>query len=232
MPARHGPEADPAFHEGGYLILASEQGRAALEENHRTQIAEGAPVALLDAAGLAAASPGSRRKAMAAGSLGLRDEGWFDSHTLLKTLRAGARDAGAMLVTGEVTAIETKAGLVEAVRLSDGRRIGCDVLVNAAGPSAGRLAAMAGRRLPVEPRKRSVFVLDCPDAPSGMPLIADPSGHLGAAGGSWLHHRLVAARGGGFCRATRATSSRIMPSSRSGCGRRSRRASRRSSASR
>ena len=49
-------------------------------------------------------------------------------------------------------------------------------MVNAAGPSAGRLAAMAGRVLPVEPRKRTVFVVDCPDAPAGMPLVADPSG--------------------------------------------------------
>ena len=62
------------------------------------------------------------------------------------------------------------------MRLADGRRIGCGILVNAAGPSAGRLAAHGRTRLPVEPRKRSVFVVDCPDAPAGMPLVADPSG--------------------------------------------------------
>jgi glycine/D-amino acid oxidase-like deaminating enzyme len=49
-------------------------------------------------------------------------------------------------------------------------------LVNAAGPSAGKLAGMAGRPLPVEPRKRTVFVIDCPDALPSLPLIADPSG--------------------------------------------------------
>ncbi len=176
LPKRHGPEADPGLHEGGYLILASPEGLAALEENFRTQIAEGAPVVLLDRAKLSERLPWLAIEAIAAGVLGLSGEGWFDSHTLLKTFRAGARSAGAELLAGDVVAIETEEGRVGAVRLADGRRIRCGVLVNAAGPSAGRLATLAGRPLPVEPRKRTVFVLDCPDAPKNLPLVADPSG--------------------------------------------------------
>src|SRR4051812_23000906 len=48
MPKRFGPDADPSLREGGYLILARPEGLAPLEQNHRTQIAEGAPVVLLD----------------------------------------------------------------------------------------------------------------------------------------------------------------------------------------
>ena len=55
-----------------------------------------------------------------------------------------ARDAGATLITGEVTAIDAEASRVAAVRLADGSRIRCGTLVNAAGPSAGRVAALAG----------------------------------------------------------------------------------------
>lgn len=184
MPERFGAEADPSLHERGYLILARPEGLATLEENHRVQRAEAAPVCLLDRSDLAARFPWLSTEGIAAGSLGLSGEGWFDAHTLLRTLRAAARDGGATLVTGEVTGIETADGSIASVRMAGGKTHRCGVLVNAAGPSAGRLAAMAGRALPVEPRKRSVFVIDCPDAPRDMPLLADPSGFWARPEGS------------------------------------------------
>jgi glycine/D-amino acid oxidase-like deaminating enzyme len=173
---RHGAEADPGLIEGGYLILAPPSGRDALEENYRVQREEGAPLVLLDRSDLAARFPWLSTEGIAAGGLGTSGEGWFDAHALLKALRAGARAAGAEMVSGEVAAIQTAGGRVTAVRLADGRRIGCGILVNAAGPAAGRIAALAGRELPVEPRKRTVFVVDCPEAPRDLPLVADPSG--------------------------------------------------------
>ena len=58
--------------------------------------------------------------------------------------------------------------------------IHCGQLVNAAGPNAGYLAEKLGIDLPVRPRKRYVFVLDCPGAPvnESFPLgfLVDPSG--------------------------------------------------------
>ncbi len=180
LPERFGPEADPGLNERGYLILASPAGRPTLEAVHRTQRAEDAPVVLLDAEALTARFPWIAVDGIGAGSLGVSGEGWFDSHTLLRALRAGGRDAGVAMIDGEVTGVMTRAGAVTGVRLADGREIGCGALVNAAGPAAGRVAAMAGRALPVEPRKRTVFVLDCPDADAAtagaLPLVADPSG--------------------------------------------------------
>jgi len=67
--------------------------------------------------------------------------------------------------------------------------IHCGVVVNAAGPKAGHLAKKLGIRLPVEPRKRCVFVLDCPGAPSRdqMPLVVDCTGtYVRPEGGCYI----------------------------------------------
>ena len=132
MPARHGPEADPNLHEGGYLILASADGRAALQENHRTQLAEDAPILLLEQSELAARFPWLNTDGVEAGGFGTSGEGWFDNNTLLKTLRQGAREAGTALLTGEVDAIDVVANRACGVRLADTSRLECGFLVNAA----------------------------------------------------------------------------------------------------
>ena len=52
-----------------------------------------------------------------------------------------------------------------------------DVFLNAAGPWAGFLMETIGVDLPVTPRKRYVFVFDCPKGPGrSMPMLVDPRG--------------------------------------------------------
>ena len=176
MPRRFGADCDPSLVEGGYLVLATPEGRDALVENHAAQVAEGAPILFLRRDELAARFPWLASDGIAAGGFGTAGEGWFDAHLLVRTLRSQAQAAGAGMLAGEVAAIDVAGGRVAGVTLADGTSIACDVLVNAAGPGAGRLAAMAGRPLPVEPRKRTVFVIDCPAAPRDLPLVCDPSG--------------------------------------------------------
>jgi len=176
MAERQSPQADPGLILGGYLILASQTGLAALQDNHRVQTAEGAPIRFLDARALAKSFPWLVCDAIAAGAFGEACEGWFDADALLQFFWRDLRAAGVPLIEAEITAIDTAPGRVTNVRLADGRNIGCGALVNACGPGAGALAALAGRLLPVEPRKRTVFVVDCPAAPDGLPLVADPSG--------------------------------------------------------
>ncbi|MCS0504954.1 NAD(P)/FAD-dependent oxidoreductase [Ancylobacter mangrovi] len=173
---RFGPDADLAWHEGGYLILASAAGLPVLEANHRMQKAEGADIDLLAPDALAATFPWLNVEDLAAGAYGRSGEGWFDAHALLTCTRAAAKAQGAQFVTGEVTAIACEGGRITCVTLADGRRFGCGVLVNAAGPRAGRVAAMAGLALPVEGRKRCVFVLHCRTPLPRLPLLVDPTG--------------------------------------------------------
>jgi FAD-dependent oxidoreductase domain-containing protein 1 len=174
-----GPEADVSFREQGYLILASESGRAILEENHAVQIANGADNVLLDPEGLAKQFPWLVTDGLALGCFGRKGEGWLDPYSLMSLFRKAAAARGVEIIQGEVASVEKHAGKATAITLADGAEIACGALVNAAGAGAGALAQMAGIDLPVGPRKRYVYVLDCPDASEALhkaPLTVDPSG--------------------------------------------------------
>jgi glycine/D-amino acid oxidase-like deaminating enzyme len=170
---RFGAQAEAGFREAGYLILASEAGRPVAEANNAVQRAEGADVALLDPEALAARFPWLSTDGLALGSLGLSGEGWFDAYGLMRLFRAAARARGVDYVHGEAVGIERAGDRVVAVETSAGR-IPAGVVVNAAGPHAGDVSAMAGIALPVEPRKRSVFVLACRERPR-LPARPRPS---------------------------------------------------------
>ena len=169
-------DVDLAWHEGGYLILASDAGLPVLRANHRVQKAEGADIDLLDPAALKATFPWLNVEDLAAGAYGRSGEGWFDAHAFLQAVRAAARAQGAHFITGEVVGITREGDRVTGATLADGRRIGCGALVNAAGPRGGRVAAMAGIELPVEGKKRCVFVVHCRTPLPKLPLLVDPSG--------------------------------------------------------
>jgi FAD-dependent oxidoreductase domain-containing protein 1 len=167
---------DVGLHESGYLYLAPPNGVDALEANHAIHQAEGVDAILLTPPEPAARFPWLSIEGVALASLGVSGEGWFDGYALLQRLRARARDRGTRLITGEVVGIDADRGRVVSVRLGDGTSMACGSLVNAAGPWASAVAAMAGLRLPVEARRRSVFVFEPQMPVSGCPLVIDTSG--------------------------------------------------------
>jgi FAD-dependent oxidoreductase domain-containing protein 1 len=174
-----GPGADVGFREQGYLILASGEGFPVLEENHYTQIANGADNALMTSEELAARFPWLVTDGLAAGCFGLSGEGWVDPYALMTLFRKGAVAQGVEIIAAEVTSIATDGKSVASVTLASGETIGCGALVNAAGAGAGTLSALAGIALPVGPRKRYVYVLDCPSASEALhlaPLTVQPNG--------------------------------------------------------
>lgn len=173
---RFGADADIGFREGGYLILASESGRAVLEANWRTQSAEGADILLLGPDELKQRFAWLSTEGVALGAWGRTGEGWFDAAMLLDLFRKAAREAGVVYEKGEVASLDRDGSRIAGVRLKDGSARGCGTLVLAAGAWAGRLAQGIDVPLPVEPRKRTVFVVKCPNVFPNMPLIVDPSG--------------------------------------------------------
>ena len=175
---RLGQDVEVSFREEGYLLLASEQGKDILERNSVIQKQQGADVCLLGPAELKKRFPWLNTSDLAAGCLGLSGEGWFDAHSVMHAMRRVAVAHGAEFIQGEVTSLEVSQQRVVSAQLSDGRIFSCDELVNAAGPAASKIARMAGIELPVESRKRCVFVFDCrqADVLQQCPLIVDVSG--------------------------------------------------------
>jgi FAD-dependent oxidoreductase domain-containing protein 1 len=162
--------------QGGYLFLASEAGRAVLESNHRIQRPLGAENVLLSAAELAERFPWLNTEGLELGSLGLKHEGWLDPYGLLQAFRRKALSLGVDYVKDNVVAIARAGGRVTGISLAEGGTIACGTLINAAGPQAGAVAALADIDLPVRPRKRLVFVVDCRTKIDCHELVIDPSG--------------------------------------------------------
>ncbi|OQM77214.1 NAD(P)/FAD-dependent oxidoreductase [Manganibacter manganicus] len=171
-----GDDADIGFREGGYLILASEDGLPVLQANHKVQVAEGADIVLEDAAALEKRFSWLSGEGIAAGAYGVSGEGWFDAHAYLHLFRKALRTMDVDLVTAAATGIERQGARVTAVTLDNGERLETGLVVNAAGPNGGKVAALAGLDLPVEPRKRNVFVFEARERYADMPLLVDPSG--------------------------------------------------------
>jgi len=171
-----GEPANVGYIQRPYMFLATAEGRSVLEANQRLQTSMGASIELLEPAALKEKFPWMSTDGIALGSLGVKDEGWFDGYGLLQAFRRKARSLGVEYVAQAAVALERKGGRVEAVKLADGTRLACGIAVNAAGPSAGKVAALAGVHLPVEPRRRCVFVFDCREKLPGCPLLIDASG--------------------------------------------------------
>ncbi len=179
------PAPDLNFHSGGYLFLANTAGQEqVLRENHAVQRACGADVVLWDREALAGAFPHLAVGDIRLASYGQSGEGWFSNTGLMNGFRAKARAQGAEYVTDEVVAIGRDGARVATVTLKSGAVVRAGTVVNASGARAALTARMAGLHVPVEPRKRTIFVIDCATTPEGsakvnrghLPLMIDPSG--------------------------------------------------------
>lgn len=180
-----GDKPDLGFQEGGYLFLAStDEQTQTLRDNHDVQKALGADVVLWSPDGLKAAFPHLKVDDLQLASYGQSGEGWFSNTGMMNGFRKKARAQGADYVVDEVVDVIRDGDKITDIVLKSGKTVACGTLVNASGPRAAQTAAMAGLTVPVEPRKRSLFVFDCATSPEGtatvnngrLPLMIDTSG--------------------------------------------------------
>lgn len=180
LEATFGPGADIAFRGQGYLLLASDAGRSVLEDNVAIQHAEGAATKLLDTETLKARYPWLNTQGLALGATGAPGiEGWCDPASLLALFRKAAIANGVTYLADTVVGINKSAGSACSLELASGDALGLNVAVNAAGAWSGDIASLVGIEIPVEPRKRFVYVIDCRDPPAGLrdaPLTVLPEG--------------------------------------------------------
>jgi FAD-dependent oxidoreductase domain-containing protein 1 len=174
--------------ENGYLFLAhTADGAGMLRDLAQMQNSLGAATEVWSPEQIKARFPWLEVSDLSAGSFGQRDEGWFDNMGLLAGFRAAAKAQGARFVTDEVTGVQVTAGRVTAVQLAKAGLVACEIAVNAAGTRAAPVARMAGLDLPVEPRKRTVFVIDAPNARHpDAPLLVDSGFYLRPEQGHWI----------------------------------------------
>ena len=205
MPKRFGAHADPVLKETGYLSLASANGVDQLHRNHQVQISAGADIVIESAQQLSARFAWLNMQGIESGALGLAGEGSFDPYTGMMSMRKDVAARGVVLIKGEVSAIDVCDDRVIGLILDGDNKIGCGLVVNAAGPDAGTIAALAGIRLPVEPRKRSVFTFSCRENIPDMPMVIDPTGvYVRSEGNQYLcgtspaAQEEVAGYGGGY----------------------------------
>ncbi len=176
------------FRENGYLFLStSAEGAAKLSDIAAMQREEGAATELWSGADVTRRYPWMVADDVLAATFGPRDEGWFDNMGLLNGFRAAAKAQGVTFVSDRATGLDLQAGRVVGVHLEKTGRVACSSVVNAAGTRAAQVMKWAGLDLPVEPRKRTVFVIDAPNARHpDAPLLIDGGYYMRPEGQNWI----------------------------------------------
>ncbi len=165
------------FKERGYLILASELALPIMRENHAVQLKNGADVVYQTNEELSTRFPWINSRDLAGGFLGLSNEGWLDPYSLLQAFKKKAISLGVTYKADEVITLRCDNGRVTELGLRSGESMTAGTVLNAAGArDAASLAAQAGVRLPVEPRKRCAFLFDCRESIGPTPLVILPNG--------------------------------------------------------
>jgi sarcosine oxidase subunit beta len=102
------------------------------------------------------------------------EDGLADPNGVVQGYVAGARRLGVKLLTDvAVTGVQVEEGKVRGV-VTDQGQVATPVVVNAAGPWAGEVGAMAGVQVPIVPLRRQIAVTGpLPELPPDFPFVID-----------------------------------------------------------
>jgi sarcosine oxidase, subunit beta len=162
------------FHQEGYLFVVTDEATLArYRANVELQRSMGADVRVIAPDDARALVPALNVDDALAAVWGPMD-GHASPHDVVQAYAAQARARGVRIVEETpVTGIVVEGGRVAAVRTPAGT-IATRLVVNAAGPWAPLVGRMVGLELPVDPRRRHIFVTDAFDGVRHpLPLVTD-----------------------------------------------------------
>jgi len=162
------------FHQEGYLFVVTDEATLArFRGNVALQRSMGADVRVIAPDDARALVPALNVDDALAAVWGPTD-GHASPNDVVQAYAAQARARGVRIVEGTpVTGIVVERGRVAGV-LTPAGTIATRLVVNAAGPWAPLVGRMAGLELPVDPRRRHIFVTDAFDGiRHPLPLVTD-----------------------------------------------------------
>lgn len=162
------------LHQVGYLFLVNDP--VTWQEYQRNVVLQrelGVRVELLTPEEAARFVPRMRIDDLLGATFG-PDDGYCDPYGIaLGYLRAAQRLGVRLQRASQVTGFDCVAGQVVGVQTSQGP-VACTTVVNAAGPWAGEVAALAGLDVPVRPYRRNIYMTTpFPQIPGPIPLTVD-----------------------------------------------------------
>ena len=165
---------DPGYRKIGYLFLISDRDDlAGFQERMALQRRLGVDVRLISPEDARALVPALHVDDLIGAVWGPQD-GMAGPAEVTAGYARRARELGARIEEGvDVTAVVVEHGRVTGVRTTQGD-VGTRIVINAAGPTAARVAKLAGVGIPVLPRRRHIFYTEpFPEIPGPVPLTTD-----------------------------------------------------------
>jgi sarcosine oxidase subunit beta len=162
------------YRKCGYLfVLTNEADEAAFRHNVDLQRRLGVQTEWLSGDEVRRRLP-EMRFADAFGGTFHGKDGIVDPNSVVMGYVSAARRLGVKVAEGlEVTGIRVRGGRVEAVETRQGV-VSTRLVIDAAGPWAGQVGAMAHVTLPIEPIRRQMFTTTrLPEVPADFPFVID-----------------------------------------------------------
>lgn len=165
------------FVETGYLVIAPHGQEEALKAAVAEQRRLGVPTTLLETDELRALYPDLELNDIGLGALEA-NAGYADPRRTVAVLIGAAQSRGLEVYEGvELTSIALDGGSISAAVTTSGE-IETPVIVNAAGPWAARVGAMAGVPYQLVLSREHEVVIAAPARLTALPIVSDPAHSL------------------------------------------------------